>query len=137
MAAILDLFFNETLKVINSFGNRFSIKNHVKMRYYIKITTSTWCLAAILNYVKEKMFRSRETLGLFTGNKGGHSEHILKFSALYYFFPFQNLKFLDYLEIRQLYKVAGGGFGKRACKISQKSVEKSVKNMRHELFMLI
>ena len=42
------------------------------------------------------MFRSGETLGLFTGNKGGHNEHFLKFSALYYFFPFQNLKFLDY-----------------------------------------
>ena len=42
------------------------------------------------------MFRSGETLGLFTGNKGGHSEHFLKFSALYYFFPFQNLKFLAY-----------------------------------------
>ena len=38
------------------------------------------------------MFRSGETLGLFTGNKGGHKEHFLKFSALYYFFPFQNLK---------------------------------------------
>ena len=35
-------------------------------------------------------------MGLFTGNKGGHNEHFLKFSALYYFFPFQNLKFLDY-----------------------------------------
>ena len=32
------------------------------------------------------MFRSGETLGLFTGNKGGHSEHFSKFSALYYFF---------------------------------------------------
>ena len=37
MAAILDLFFNETLKVATSFINEFSIKNHVKMRYYIKI----------------------------------------------------------------------------------------------------
>ena len=37
MAPILDLFFNETLKVTNIFMNEFSIKNHVKMRYYIKI----------------------------------------------------------------------------------------------------
>ena len=43
----------------------------------------------------KKMFRSGETLGLFIGNKGGHNKHFLKFSALYYFFPFQNLKFLD------------------------------------------
>ena len=42
------------------------------------------------------MFRSGETLGLFTGNKGGHNKHFLKFSAFYYFLPFQNLKFLDY-----------------------------------------
>ena len=41
------------------------------------------------------LFRSGENLGLFTGNKEGYSEHILKFSALYYFFPFQNLTFLD------------------------------------------
>ena len=32
MAVILDLFFNETLKVTNR-----NIKNHVKMGYYIKI----------------------------------------------------------------------------------------------------
>ena len=64
------------------------------------ITTSTWRSAAILNFVKKKMFRSGETLGLFTGNKGGHNEHFLKFSALYYFFPFQNLKFLDYWCIK-------------------------------------
>ena len=37
MAAILNLFFSEILKVTNSFKNEFSIKNHVKMRYYIKI----------------------------------------------------------------------------------------------------
>ena len=38
MAAILDLFFNETLKVTNSFRKEFSIKhNNVEMRYYIKI----------------------------------------------------------------------------------------------------
>ena len=37
MAAILDLFFNETLKITTSFRNEFSIKNHVEMRYYIKI----------------------------------------------------------------------------------------------------
>ena len=37
MAAILDLFFTETLKVTTSFRNEFSIKNHVEMRYYIKI----------------------------------------------------------------------------------------------------
>ena len=37
MAAILDLFFNETLKVTNTLRNEFSIKNFVKMRYYIKI----------------------------------------------------------------------------------------------------
>ena len=60
------------------------------------ITTSTWRLAAILNFVNKRMFHSGETLGLFTGNKGGHKEHFLKFSALYYFFPFQNLKFLDW-----------------------------------------
>ena len=37
MAAILDLFFNETLKIPTSFKNQFSIKNHVEMRYYIEI----------------------------------------------------------------------------------------------------
>ena len=37
MAAILDLFFNETLKVTNSFRNEFGVKNYVEMRYYIKI----------------------------------------------------------------------------------------------------
>ena len=37
MAAILDLFFSKTLKVTTSFRNEFSIKNHVEMRYYIKI----------------------------------------------------------------------------------------------------
>ena len=37
MAAILDLFFNETLKVTTSFRNEFSIKNHVDMRYYNKM----------------------------------------------------------------------------------------------------
>ena len=37
MAAILDLFFNETLKVTTSFRNEFSIENHVEMRYYINI----------------------------------------------------------------------------------------------------
>ena len=30
MAAILDLFLNENLKVTNSFRNEFSIKSHVK-----------------------------------------------------------------------------------------------------------
>ena len=104
MAAILDLFFNETLKATTSFRNEFSIENHVEMRYYIKIyvnssriATSTWRLAAILNFVKKNMFRSGESLGLFTCNKGGHYEHFLTFSALYYFFPFPNLKFLDYV----------------------------------------
>ena len=37
MAAILDLFFNETLKITTSFRNELSIKNYVEMRYYIKI----------------------------------------------------------------------------------------------------
>ena len=37
MAAILDLFYNETLKDTNSFINKFSIKNHVKMWYYVQI----------------------------------------------------------------------------------------------------
>ena len=37
MAAILDLFFNETLKVTTSYRNEFSIENHVEMKYYIKI----------------------------------------------------------------------------------------------------
>ena len=37
MTAILDLFFNETIKVTTSFGNKFSVENHVEMRYYIKI----------------------------------------------------------------------------------------------------
>ena len=35
MAAILVLFFNETLKSTNSFRNEFSIENHVTMRYNI------------------------------------------------------------------------------------------------------
>ena len=30
MAALLDLFFDETLKVTNGFRIKFSIKNHVK-----------------------------------------------------------------------------------------------------------
>ena len=60
------------------------------------ITISTWRLAAIFNFVKKRYFRSWETLRLFTGNKGGHSEHILRSSALYIFSPFQNLKFLYY-----------------------------------------
>ena len=96
MAAILDLFFNETLKASNSFRNEFSLKNHVKTLKYMSnssgITTSTWRLAAILNFVKKRMFRLGGTLGLFTGNKGGHSEHILKFSALYYFFSISKPK---------------------------------------------
>ena len=37
MAAILDIFFNETLKVTHSFRTEFSIKNHIKMKYYIKV----------------------------------------------------------------------------------------------------
>ena len=37
MAAILDLSLNETLKVTNNFRNEFSIKSHVKMKYYNKI----------------------------------------------------------------------------------------------------
>ena len=37
MAAILDIFFSETLKVTNSFKNEFSNNNHVKLTYYIKI----------------------------------------------------------------------------------------------------
>ena len=37
MAAILDLFYNKTLKVTNSFRTEFSIKNRVKLMYYIKI----------------------------------------------------------------------------------------------------
>ena len=37
MAAILDLFFGGTLKDNNSFRNEFGNKNHVKMKYYIKI----------------------------------------------------------------------------------------------------
>ena len=41
-----------------------------------------WC--------QKMMFRSREILGLFTGNEEGHSKHILTFSALYYFFHFKN-----------------------------------------------
>ena len=36
MAAILDLFFNEILKVTTGFRNEFSIKNHAEMRYYNK-----------------------------------------------------------------------------------------------------
>ena len=47
MAAILDLFFKETLKITNSFRNEFSIKNHVKMRYYIK--HGTWWPFLILS----------------------------------------------------------------------------------------
>ena len=38
------------------------------------------------------MFRSGETLGLIAGNKGEYSKHILKFPALYYFFPCQNFQ---------------------------------------------
>ena len=104
MAAILDLFFNETLKITTSFRNKFSNKNHVEMRgitlKYMSnsswITTSTWHLAAILNFVKKKDVPLRGNKGDNTGNTRGLNEPFLKFSALYYFFPFQNLKFLDY-----------------------------------------
>ena len=58
------------------------------MSFSSGITTSTWCMAVDLNFVKNTDVPLR-------GNFGGHSEHILKFSALYYCFPFQNLKFLD------------------------------------------
>ena len=61
MAAILDLFFNETLKVTNGFINKFSIKNHVKLRYYIKMHVKLFsnynfnmALVAILNFAKKK-----------------------------------------------------------------------------------
>ena len=37
MTAILDLFFKKTLKVTNNFRNGLRIKNHVEMRYHIKI----------------------------------------------------------------------------------------------------
>ena len=37
MAAILDLFFSETLKVTNMFRNELRFKNHVKLGYYNKI----------------------------------------------------------------------------------------------------
>ena len=37
MTAILDSFFKKTLKVTNNFRNELSIKNHVEMRYHIKI----------------------------------------------------------------------------------------------------
>ena len=36
-AGILDLFFNKTLIVTDSFRNKFRALNYVKMRYYIKI----------------------------------------------------------------------------------------------------
>ena len=48
-------------------------------------------------FCQKKDVPLRGNFGLFTGNKRGHNEHFLNFSALYYFFPFQNLKFLDYL----------------------------------------
>ena len=60
MAAILDLFFNETLKVTTSFRNEFSIKNHVEMRYDNKI------------YVKEFMNFN------FNMALGGHFEFCQK-----------------------------------------------------------
>ena len=68
------------------------------------ITTSTWRLGGILNFVKKRMFRSRETLGLFTCDKGGHSEpeHFLKFSASYIFFPFQKNRWPKSGIIRQV-----------------------------------
>ena len=48
---------------------------------------------AILNFVKKRMFRSGETLGLFTSNKEEHSERFLKCSsALYYFFSISKPK---------------------------------------------
>ena len=37
MAAILNLSLNETLKNYISFRTEFSIKNHVKIRYYIEM----------------------------------------------------------------------------------------------------
>ena len=37
MAAILDLFLSETSKITSNFRNKFSIKNHIEMRYFFKI----------------------------------------------------------------------------------------------------
>ena len=37
MTAILDLYFTKTLKGTNNFRNELSIKNHVEMRFHIKI----------------------------------------------------------------------------------------------------
>ena len=37
IAAILDLFFSETFKILITSEMNFSINNHVEMRYYIKI----------------------------------------------------------------------------------------------------
>ena len=69
MAAILDLFFTETLEVINGF----------RMSNCSVITTSTWRLWPFRILPKKRMFRSGETFRLFTGNKGRHFEHILRF----------------------------------------------------------
>ena len=64
MAAILDLFFSETLKVTNSFRNEFSIKNHVKMRFYIKLYVKsfinynfTMAFDGHFKFCKKRMFR--------------------------------------------------------------------------------
>ena len=46
-------------------------------------------LGGHFEFCQKRMFRSGETLGIFTDNKGGHNEHFLKFSALYYFFHFK------------------------------------------------
>ena len=107
IAAILDFFSlkkPQKLQIASELYSALKIvwKWCITLKYMSNssgITTSTWRLAAILNFVKKRMFRSGETLGLFTGNKEGHSEHFLKFSALYYFFPILNLKFLDYEQV--------------------------------------
>ena len=49
-------------------------------------------LGGHFEFCQNKMFRSGETRGLFTGNKGGHFKHILKLSALYYYFSISKPK---------------------------------------------
>ena len=72
MAAILDLFFSETLKILITSEMNFSINNHVEMRYYINILClivqklqlhhSAWQPFWIC---KKNMFRSGKNLGTF------------------------------------------------------------------------
>ena len=89
MAAILDLFFIKNLKVTKSFRHEFSIKNHVKIRYYIRIygnnsgiTTSTW-LHGHFEFYQKKDVPLRGNFGTFVQVLTEEILVIYRFKRLY------------------------------------------------------